>query len=141
MIDDEQVFLCVQRRVWFGLVLLNRLCRSLWVRLHTSGFGCQRLTAEVVVVALTERVSFKTRLQRGNRVQVPKYVRWHYKLEPTQILQVTVKILGAWQLPQSFLSRISKDGRIVIPKLTIAIFKDGKPNLEYNVAEVWLDPL
>ena len=90
---------------------------------------------------LTERVSFKTRLQRGNRVQVPKYVRWHYKLEPTQILEVTVKILGAWQLPQSFLSRISKDGRIVIPKLTIAIFKDGKPNLEYNVAEVWLAPL
>ena len=42
---------------------------------------------------------------------------------------------------QSFLSRISKDGRIVIPKLAIAIFKDGKPNLDNHVAEVGLDPL
>ena len=90
---------------------------------------------------LTERVSFKTRLQRGNRVQVPKYVRWHYKLEPTQILEVTVSILGVWRPPQIFLSRISKDGRIVIPKLAIALFKDGKLNLDNHVAEVRLDPL
>ncbi len=90
---------------------------------------------------LTERVSFKTRLQRGNRVQVPKYVRWHYKLEPTQILEVTVSILGAWRPPQIFLSRISKDGRIVIPKLTITLFKDGKPNLDGYIADVRLAPL
>jgi bifunctional DNA-binding transcriptional regulator/antitoxin component of YhaV-PrlF toxin-antitoxin module len=90
---------------------------------------------------LTERVSFKTRLQRGNRVQVPKYVRWYYKLETTQILEVTVGILGVWHPPQSFLSRISKDGRIVIPKLTIALFKDGKPNLDGYVADVRLAPL
>ena len=90
---------------------------------------------------LTERVSFKTRLQRGNRVQVPKYVRWHYKLEPAQILDVTVSVLGVWCSPQSFLSRISKDGRIVIPKLAITILKDGKPNLDNHVAEVRLDPL
>jgi hypothetical protein len=42
---------------------------------------------------------------------------------------------------QSFLSRISKDGRIVIPKLTITLFKDGKPNLDGYVADVRLDPL
>jgi hypothetical protein len=90
---------------------------------------------------LTERVSFKTRLQKGNRVQVPKYVRWHYKLEPTQILEVTVSILGVWRPPQNFLSRTSKDGRIVIPKLAITILKDGKPNLDNHVAEVRLNPL
>ena len=90
---------------------------------------------------LTERVSFKTRLQGGNRVQVPKYVRWHFKLEPTQILEVTVSVLGAWRSAQIFLSRISKDGRIVIPKLAIALFKDGKFNLDNPVAEVRLDPL
>jgi hypothetical protein len=90
---------------------------------------------------LTERVSFKTRMQRGNRVQVPKYVRWHYKLEPSQILQVTVTILGVWSSPQSFLSRITKDGRIVIPKLAITILKNDKPNLDNHVAEVRLDPL
>jgi bifunctional DNA-binding transcriptional regulator/antitoxin component of YhaV-PrlF toxin-antitoxin module len=90
---------------------------------------------------LTERVSFKTRLQRGNRVQVPKYVRWHYRLETTQILEVTVKVFGLWHPAEVFLSRISKDGRIVIPKLTIAIFKDDKPNLDNYVAEVSLFPL
>jgi bifunctional DNA-binding transcriptional regulator/antitoxin component of YhaV-PrlF toxin-antitoxin module len=74
-------------------------------------------------------------------VQVPKYVRWHYRLESTQILEVTVSILGVWRPPQSFLSRISKDGRIVIPKLAIALFKDGKFNLDNPVAEVRLDPL
>ena len=46
-----------------------------------------------------------------------------------------------WQSPQSFLSRTSKDGRILIPKLMIALFKDGKPNLDNHVAEVRLDPL
>ena len=90
---------------------------------------------------LTERVSFKTRLQSGNRVQIPKYVRWHYKLEPTQILEVTVSILNVWRPPEIFLSRISKDGRIVIPKLTILLFKDGKPNLDGYVADVRLAPL
>jgi hypothetical protein len=30
---------------------------------------------------------------------------------------------------------------IVIPKLTIAIFKDGKPNLDNYVAEVGLSPI
>ena len=31
--------------------------------------------------------------------------------------KVTVGVLGVWHPPQSFLSRISKDGRIVISKL------------------------
>jgi len=34
-------------------------------------------------VPLTECVEFKTVLQRGDRVQVPKLVRWEYKLEGT----------------------------------------------------------
>ena len=89
---------------------------------------------------LTERVSFKTRLQKGNRVQVPKYVRLHYKLETTQILEVTVSVLGAWHPPQIFLSRISKDARIVIPKLTISLLKNDKADLEGYIIEVRLDP-
>ena len=78
---------------------------------------------------------------RGNRVQVPKYVQWYYKLEPTQIIEVTVSVHGVWHPPQSFLSRTSKDGRIVIPKLAIDLFKDGKPNLDNHVVEVRLTPL
>ena len=58
-----------------------------------------------------------------------------------QILEVTISILNVWRQPQIFLSRISKDGRIVIPKLTITLFKDGKPNLDGYVADVRLAPL
>ena len=89
---------------------------------------------------LTEPVSFKARLQRGNRVQVPKYVRWHYKLEPTQILEVTINVLYTWRPTQIFLSRMTKDCRIVIPKLTIAIFANGKLNLDNHVVEIRLTP-
>jgi len=31
---------------------------------------------------LTEKVKFKTLLQHGNRIQVPKLVRWQFKMEP-----------------------------------------------------------
>jgi len=34
-----------------------------------------RSNKKVLQLPLTERVCFKTQLQRGNRVQVPKYVR------------------------------------------------------------------
>lgn len=68
-------------------------------------------------------------------------VRWHYRLETTPILKVSVRVFGLWHPPEIFLSRISKDGRIVSPKLAIAIFKEGKPNLDNYVAEVRLAPL
>ena len=90
---------------------------------------------------LTEPVTFKTQLQIGNRVQVPKYVRWHYKLETNQILEVSIKFHNNFHFAEIFLSRISKDGRIVIPKLTITLFKDGKPNIDGKVADVKLAPL
>jgi hypothetical protein len=86
-------------------------------------------------------VSFKARLQRGNRVQVPKYVRWYFKLEPTQILEVSFHVLGIWHGQESFLCRITKDGRIVIPKLMLAIFAEGKPNLNNHVADIRLAPV
>ena len=72
---------------------------------------------------LTQKVNFKTKLQRGNRVQIPKLVRWRYKLEPDQILKVTVSVHGVWSTPESYLSRMGKDGRILIPKLILALPK------------------
>jgi hypothetical protein len=42
------------------------------------------------VVPLTGSVSFKAVLQKGNRVQVPKLVRWKFKLEQDQVLKVSV---------------------------------------------------
>jgi len=89
---------------------------------------------------LTERVNFKTKLQRGNRVQIPKLVRWRFKLETDQILKVTASVFGVWGAPQSFLARMGKDGRVVIPKLTLTLLKADEPNLEGYVIEVTLEP-
>lgn len=41
---------------------------------------------------------------------------------------------------QSYLSRMGKDGRIVIPKLILSLLKRDKPNLEGYVIEVTLEP-
>jgi hypothetical protein len=52
-------------------------------------------TRELWIVPLTEAVSFKVRLQRGNRVQVPRPIRWRFKLETSQVLRVNVTLVDA----------------------------------------------
>ena len=90
---------------------------------------------------LIEKVMFTSRLQRGNRIQVSRYVRWRYKLESTQYLSVWVTFLYVWNGHQRFLCRMSKDGRIVIPKLIMMIVSEaGKKNLEGTIVEVTLEP-
>ncbi len=89
---------------------------------------------------LAERVEFKARLNRYNRLQVPKTVRWRFKLETDQILRVQVSIEGAWILPQNFYSRITKEGRIVIPKLIMKLLSKDKVNLEGYIVAVILEP-
>jgi hypothetical protein len=56
-----------------------------------------------------------------------------------QALKATIKVLS-FGLPGSLLTRISEDGRIVIPKLTITLLKKDKANLEGYIMEVRLDP-
>ena len=89
---------------------------------------------------LTERVDFRTRLQRGNRLQVSKYVRWRYKLEPDQYLKATVSVLGVWSCSETFLTRITNDGRIVIPKLHMDLLEQRKLDLAGYVIDVTLEP-
>jgi len=72
---------------------------------------------------LTQKVNFKTKLQRGTRVQIPKLVRWQFKMDAKQILKVTVSVFGVWGTPESYLSRMGKDGRILIPKLILDLPK------------------
>ena len=50
----------------------------------------KRVTLRGLSAPLTEAVEFKTVLQKGNRVQPPKLIRWKFKLETDQILKVTV---------------------------------------------------
>jgi len=81
-------------------------------------------------VPLAEKVRFQARLQIGKRVQVPKMVRWRFKLESYQILEVTVSLLGVWCADsRSFLTRMGRDGRIVIPKQTLDLLRRAGPTL------------
>ena len=93
-----------------------------------------------VFVPLTEKVAFKTRMQQGGRVQINKYVRWRYKLEPNQYLSVWVNVPAIWNSSEGLLCQMTKDGRIIIPKLTMACLKKDKPNLEGYLVEVTLKP-
>ena len=89
---------------------------------------------------LNQSVTFKTVLQRQGRFQVPKIVRWQFKLEPTEVLQVTVSVVDLVSAQETFFARMLKDGRIVVPKLTLALLKGDEPSLEGCALEVTLEP-
>ena len=88
---------------------------------------------------LTESVSFKVVLQKGNRIQIPRLVRWQFKLEHTQILKIRVESEGPY-LDEEFLGCMNKDGRITIPKLIVNLLKEEETNLEGQVFRVTLNP-
>jgi len=73
---------------------------------------------------LTQKVSFKTVLQRGNRIQLPKLVRWKYKLEQDQVLKVTVTAASVFAGWETFYARMDKSGRITIPELMLKLLQD-----------------
>ena len=89
---------------------------------------------------LTQKVSFKTMLQKGNRVQVPKVVRWQFKMESEQVLKVTVNALNVWSGWETFYARMGKDGRITIPKLQRELLRDKEKSLVGYVMDVTLEP-
>jgi hypothetical protein len=99
-----------------------------------SGKGCANN------MPLTQKVSFKTMLQKGNRVQVPKVVRWQFKMESEQVLKVTVNALNVWSGWETFYARMGKDGRITLPKLTRELLQDREQSLTGYVMEVVLEP-
>ena len=88
---------------------------------------------------LNKQVSFKTRLQRGRKLQVPKNHRVCYNLESTQMLKVSLNARAVWSGPQTFVTRIRKDGRIDIPKIVMELLSD-KPLPENCILEVTLEP-
>jgi hypothetical protein len=62
------------------------------------------------------------------------------QLEADQYLKVTVMVLGTWGESQTFLTRIRKDGRIVIPNLNLALLKGRNLGLAGYVINVTLEP-
>lgn len=93
---------------------------------------------------MTEKVEFKAELQKGNRIQIPRLIRWQFKLEPAQVLKVKVEPVEAIMVREEFFARMSRDGRITIPKLLIKILKgdlEEKKSLVGYAFEVTLQPV
>jgi hypothetical protein len=85
-------------------------------------------------------------MQKGNRLQIPKYVRWGYKLETTQILKATIQVVNGYGLSQTFLNKTRQrqknnntqtnktttnpktnwQPRLFLYKKYIRLFSDGK---------------
>ncbi len=89
---------------------------------------------------LTQKVTFQTVLEKRNRIQVPKMIRWQFKLEPSQILKVGVNAIDLGQGCQFFYTKMAKDGRIHISRLITLILQAEKPSLEGYLLEITLEP-
>ena len=73
---------------------------------------------------LTESVTFKAKLQRRSRIAVPRHYRWRFKMEPGELLRVSVEPLDSESgLREIFLARMNGDGRIIVPKLIMEILQ------------------
>jgi len=83
---------------------------------------------------------FKAVLQREGKVQVPRLLRWQYRMEPDQVLRVEVRC-EEFSGSERFLGRMRRDGRLTIPKLTLKLLGgDEEGSLEGHVLDVTLEP-
>ncbi len=75
-----------------------------------------------------------------NRVQVPKLIRWEFKLEPTQVLRVGVNAANLGRGWQFFYSKMTKGGFITIPKIALSRIQKENENLIGHPFEITLEP-
>jgi bifunctional DNA-binding transcriptional regulator/antitoxin component of YhaV-PrlF toxin-antitoxin module len=91
---------------------------------------------------LTESVTFKTKLQRHNRIVVPRLLRWRYKMETGELLKANVRVFGSENYEEeTFLAKMTSDGRLTIPKLTMDVLNQREQkNLTGCILEVTINP-
>jgi hypothetical protein len=89
---------------------------------------------------LTEKVTFTAPLQGASTVQVPKLIRWRFKIESSQALKVGVNFLDLHKGWQFFYAKIRSDGRLTIPKLILNLYQIERTSLEGYVLEITLEP-
>jgi len=89
---------------------------------------------------LTEKVTYTTTLQAFNKVQIPKLIRWRFKMESGQALKIGLNFLGIYKGWQFFYTKMRNDGRIAIPKLVLSLFEDEKTSLKGSLLEVMIEP-
>jgi hypothetical protein len=95
---------------------------------------------EGFAVPLTRRVTFRRMLQMGDRVQIPKLIRWEFKLEIGQVLRVGFSVPNMFRGWQFFYAKMEKDGRVLIPREILSIWQDEKTSLTGYIVEVTLEP-
>ena len=89
---------------------------------------------------LTRRVTFKVQLQDQSRFQIPKKVRGYYKLEPSQMIRVTLRVFGLG-FGETFLANMLSDGRVTVPRLVMVELKQRMPDPKSRFIEVILEPI
>jgi len=60
-------------------------------------------------------------------------------MEPTEVLNVTVQVLGAMCVRESYVTKMLTEGRIVIPKFIKALLQQDV-GFEIQAIEVTLEP-
>lgn len=73
-------------------------------------------------------------------MQVPKLVRWQFKLGSVQVLKVTVDVVNVCGSRQIFYARMGKDGRITVPRLQRELLRGREQSVVGYVMEVTLEP-
>jgi hypothetical protein len=90
---------------------------------------------------LALKVNFETKLEKGNRLQVPKIIQLQFKMEQNQVLKVQVSPKRFFRGPEHFYAKMDRQGRILVPKLTLALMSNKEnPNLEGYIFSVTLEP-
>ena len=89
---------------------------------------------------LDQRFTFKAVLRKENRLRVPRAMMGQFKLEPTQMLKVTLTLALVLGDKESFFGKVRKDGYITVPPLAVALLKGDMPSLENHALEVTLEP-
>jgi hypothetical protein len=143
---EKRNFSFAEQKGCFGLFSWNKACFALILRLFSSrkviNNRVNRITLRWLNVPLTEAVEFKTVLQKGNRFQLPKLIRWKYKLETNQIMKVTVFPAKSYT-GECFYAQMDKSGRITIPALTRKLLESPKRDnhsLIGSVLEIRMQP-
>ena len=91
---------------------------------------------------LTREVSFKAAIGKGNRILIPKLIRWEFKLVSAQLLAINVRLF-ARGIQETFYTKMNKDGRVTIPKINAEIMKTQlhkDENLNEYAFEITLRP-
>ena len=91
---------------------------------------------------LTEIATFKAKLTRKNQIQIPRLLRWRYKMEHGELLKVNITPYNSESYQEEqFLAKMARDGRLTVPKLTIEVLKQREEkNLTGAILEVIVSP-